>query len=106
MIESAEAAASFTQGRGRADLDSDRLLAFASARAIEVFGEAASKLSAETRQALPQIPWGPMIGMRNRIVHAYFDIDFDILWSTATEEIPPILPLLRAALAAGDGAPP
>jgi uncharacterized protein with HEPN domain len=46
-----------------------------------------------------------MIGMRNRLVHAYFDVDFDILWSTATEEIPPILPLLRASLAGDDASP-
>jgi uncharacterized protein with HEPN domain len=102
MIEAAEAAESFTSGRVRTDLDSDKQLAFALARAIEIFGEAATKISAETRAALPNVKWGLTIGMRNRIVHAYFDIDFDILWSTATEELAALLPLLRAALGSND----
>ena len=69
----------FAQGRKRRDLDSDEMLLFALVRAIEVAGEAASRVSAETRAALTELPWDSMIGMRNRLVHAYFDINHDIL---------------------------
>lgn len=51
-------------------------------------GEAATKLSNETRQAAPDVPWSQIEAMRNRLIHAYFDIDPDILWKTAVEEIP------------------
>lgn len=98
MIEAAQDALRFIENRKREDLESDRLLALALTRAIEILGEAASKITADTRQSLAQIPWEPIVGMRNRLVHAYFDINFNIIWKTATEEIPKLLPLLRAAL--------
>lgn len=56
-------------------------------RAIEVIGEAASRVSDETRAANPAIPWSAIVGMRNRLVHGYFDIDTEIVWKTATEEL-------------------
>ena len=99
-IEAAESAAQFIAGRSRSDLDGDRMLLFAVVRAIEVVGEAASKLSEEFRAANPSIPWRAIIGMRNRLIHAYFDIDTETVWETTTQELPPILNQLRE-LAAG-----
>jgi uncharacterized protein with HEPN domain len=57
-------------------------------RAIEIIGEAASRVSAEQRTVSPAVPWTAIIAMRNRLIHAYFDIDRDIVWRTVTEEIP------------------
>jgi uncharacterized protein with HEPN domain len=88
IIEAAEAAQSFVDGRRRGDLDADLMLRFALVRAIEIIGEAASKLSLEMRAAAPSIHRPAIVAMRNRLVHAYFDIDGDVLWKTATEEIP------------------
>ena len=85
-------------GRERGDLDSDEMLLFALVRAIEVAGEAASKVTAETRAEVPELPWPSMIGMRNRLVHAYFDINKDILWTTVTEAVPPLAERVRRAL--------
>lgn len=96
MIEAAETVARFIAGRGRDDLDRDDLLRFAVVRAIEIMGEAASRVTPATRAATPQVPWPRIIGMRNRIVHAYFDINVTVVWMTATEEIPALLPVLRA----------
>ena len=98
MIEAAEAARGFIAGRQRTDLDSDRMLLFALVRAIEIIGEAASKLSPDARAAMPSVPWASVVAMRHRLVHAYFDVDSTIVWKTATEELPPLLSLLRAAL--------
>ena len=95
MIDAAEAVAQFMAGRSRDDLDRDRMLLFALVHAIEILGEAASKISHETRTAAPQIPWGAIVSMRNRLIHGYFDIDTTIVWKTATVEIPSLL-LLRA----------
>lgn len=95
MIESADAVASFIAGRKREDLDNDLMLLFALVRAVEVFGEAAARVSAATQAANPEIPWPQIVAMRNRLVHAYFDIDRNILWKAATEEIPALVPTLK-----------
>jgi len=101
MIEAAESALQFVSGRARPDLDTDRMLLFAVVRAVEIIGEAASKVSAETRAVHGDIPWSAIIGMRNRLVHAYFEIDTNIVWVAVTEEIPTLLVHLQA-LAAKD----
>ncbi len=98
MIEAAEACQSFVAKHDRAELETNLMLRFALIRAIEVFGEAASKVSLETRMSEPAIPWREIVAMRNRLIYAYFDIDHDVLWKAATEEIPPLLAALRSIL--------
>lgn len=101
MIDAAATVAQFIAGRRREDLDDDRLLLFAVVRAIEVPGEAASKVSAATRAAAPEIPWSNIVSMRNRLIHGYFDIDPALVWKTATVEIPALWQRLRAVLGEG-----
>ncbi len=96
MIDSAESLAQFIAGRKRADLDTDRMLLFAIVRAIELVGEAASKVTNETRDTVPDVPWTAIVGMRNRLIHGYFDIDSDVVWKTVTDEIPALLRSLKA----------
>lgn len=95
MIEAAEHALRFVSGRDRADLDRDAMLTLALARAVEIVGEAASKVSEQGRSELDDVPWVQMVGMRNRLVHAYFDIDRDILWDTVQLALPPLVKRLR-----------
>lgn len=99
MIEAAETACGFVSGRARGDLDADHMLVFALVRAIEIVGEAGSRVNASTRETASEIPWSLIISMRNRLVHAYFDVDHDVVWKTATEELPLLLPRLRALVA-------
>jgi len=101
MMEAAETVTEFIAGRRREDLEGDRMLLFAVVRAIEILGEAASKVSAEARAAAPDIPWSNIVSMRHRLIHGYFDIDTTIVWKTATEEVPELLPRLRAVLGEG-----
>lgn len=84
MVESARQAMSFVQGRRRADLDTDPQLRLAVLRALEVLGEASARVSAAMRADHPDIPWRLAVSMRNRLVHAYFDVNLDIVWRTAT----------------------
>jgi uncharacterized protein with HEPN domain len=98
MIEAGRVLAQMIEGRQRVDLDVDLTLSFAVVRAIEIFGEAASRLSEDTRRAAPNIPWAAIVGMRNRLAHAYFDINKDIVWVAASREIPELLPLLSPLL--------
>ena len=98
MIEAAEACERFVSGRSRTELETNVMLRFALVRAAEIFGEAASKVSLEARVSAPSIPWREIVAMRNRLIHAYFDIDPDVLWKAATEEIPTLSAALRAIL--------
>ncbi len=103
MIDQAEIVASFVAGRARADLDRDRMLFYALVRAIEVMGEAASQLSSATRVAEPHIPWRQIIGLRNRLIHAYAQVDADIVWTVATVDVPAMLPALRVLTRTDEG---
>jgi len=91
MLDAAREAESFSQNKTRNSLDTDRKLALALVKCIEIIGEAAAQISNESREALPQIPWADIIGMRNRLIHAYFDINLDILWKTIIEDLPPLI---------------
>ena len=94
-----DTALKFVEGRSRTDLDADRMLAFALVRAVEIIGEAASKVSTDGRAELPALPWSNITGMRNRLIHAYFDVDLDILWNTVTRALPSLGAQIDAALA-------
>jgi uncharacterized protein with HEPN domain len=67
------------------------MLRYALVQAVQIVGEAAGKVSAETRSRYPDIPWARMTGMRHRLVHAYFEVDHDILWTTVTKAAPDLL---------------
>jgi uncharacterized protein with HEPN domain len=95
MIEAAEDALAFVQGHRRADLDQNRMLCLALTRAVEIVGEAAAQVSVAGRAEMPGVPWQQVVGMRNRLVHAYFDINLDILWDTVELALPALLAELR-----------
>ncbi len=99
MRDAAREAVAFIQGKNRVDLNDDRMLAFALVKAIEIVGEAANQVSATTRDELPEIPWADIVGMRHRLIHAYFDINLDILWQTIQRDLPPLITALDDALA-------
>jgi len=99
MLDAANEAQCFVAGRHIDELATDRMLAFAVVRAIEIVGEAASKVSAEGRLAVPELPWPAIIGMRNRLIHAYFEIDYERVWITVTEDLPPLIEAIGEKLA-------
>ncbi len=83
-----------------ADLEADALAAdlvrrLALERALEIVGEAAGKLPAEMRSRYPDVRWQAMIGARHRLAHGYFALDHALLWRTAREVVPAMLPRLR-----------
>ena len=67
-------------------------------KAIEIIGEAAFQTSENTRGQLPEIPWDDIVGMRHRLVHAYFDINRDILWKTVQSDMTPLISRLEQVL--------
>jgi uncharacterized protein with HEPN domain len=98
MLDAAETATRFAAGASRQDLDSNQMLTFALVRAVEVIGEAAGKLSNELKGTHCDLPWHAISGMRNRLIHAYFDVDLDRLWDTVTVDLPSLIERLRALL--------
>ena len=74
------------------------MLALALIKEVEIIGEAATRVSQELADANPQIPWAKAAGMRNRLIHAYFDIDFDILWETVVTAVPALATQLERLL--------
>jgi uncharacterized protein with HEPN domain len=91
MNDAAESALRFVENKRRADLDADLMLVFALTRAVEIISEAASKVSMEGRAELPKVPGTKIAGMRNRLVHAYFDVDLETLWNTVELALPELL---------------
>lgn len=98
MLDSAREAQSFIRGERRACLEKDRKLVLSLVKSVEIIAEAAAIVTKETREGLPGIPWENIIGMRNRLIHGYFDIDLDILWQTIKKDIPPLVTRLEAAI--------
>ena len=88
MLDAAKEAIAISKGKSRWDFRKERLLNLSLVRLVEIVGEAAHKITPEFRDKHPQIPWMLIIGMRNRLIHGYDDIDFDILYKTVTEELP------------------
>lgn len=74
--------------RGREDFDSDELVQVWMIHHIGVIGEAARALTASLREHHPEVPWAAIVGMRHILVHDYFGIDLDEVWSVVDRDLP------------------
>jgi uncharacterized protein with HEPN domain len=99
MLDHATEAMQMASGRVREDLDTDRQLNLSLVRLLEIVGEAASRVSETTQRRYPKIAWPEITGLRNRLVHGYDDVDFDILWDIIQLDLPPLIETLTANLA-------
>ena len=77
MLDHAREAWELTRNRSRDDLDTDRVLSLALVRLVEVVGEASRRVPGDFRSRFPELPWAGMIDLRNRLIHAYDEIDFE-----------------------------
>lgn len=91
MLDAARDAIAFSTNKTRRDLDTDRMLVLSLVKSIEIIGEAASKVSKKSREQFPEIPWAVIVAMRNRLIHAYYDVDLDRVWDTITSDLPPLI---------------
>lgn len=86
------------RGRARGDLETDRQLNLALVRLLEIIGEAANRVPSEERLRILEIPWEQIVGLRNRLIHGYEEVDFDILWKIVTHDLPELIEVLEAAV--------
>jgi uncharacterized protein with HEPN domain len=90
IVEAAQAIRGFLAGveaTGREGFVADDLVRSAVLQKLTVIGEAAARVSEETAAEYPDVPWRQARGVRNLLVHAYFSVDWDIVWATATESV-------------------
>ncbi|MCX5806615.1 MAG: DUF86 domain-containing protein [Proteobacteria bacterium] len=98
MRDYAQKIISLSNGKEKANLDEDEIFCLAMTRLIELIGEAASKYPKEKQSEYPQIPWPKIISMRNRLIHGYDFVDYDILWDAITINMPQLLAELEKIL--------
>lgn len=91
ILEAARLAISYIEGKAEEEFFADVQCQDSVIRRLEIIGEAARRISEETRAAHPELPWSEMIGMRNILIHEYDDVDLPIVWKTIQSELPGIV---------------
>lgn len=97
MLDAARQVKSFVAGRKRADLDTDPMLVRAVMHALQEIGEAAMNMSEEGRAKVQGLPWGQIVETRNILIHVYWGVDRDKVWTTATRDMDPLIDAISAA---------
>jgi uncharacterized protein with HEPN domain len=95
MLDHAREAVVMAQPHTRVDLNSNRMLTLALIQLAQIVGEAANRVSKAEREHHAAIPWEQIIGLRNRLVHGYDSINFDILWEVLTVDLPALIVMLE-----------
>jgi uncharacterized protein with HEPN domain len=98
MFDHAMEAVDMTKGKTRSDLNTDRQLNLSLVRLLEIVGEAANRIPQEEQIKFPDIPWPEIISLRNRLIHGYDQVDFDILWQIVSHDLPKLIGQLKKIL--------
>jgi uncharacterized protein with HEPN domain len=108
ILEAAESIRAFL-GRldkpGREGFLGDDLVRSAVLQKLSVIGEAAARVGEETKATHPEIPWKQARGMRNLLIHSHFSVDWDVVWTTATDSVPRLADQVALILEAGESDP-
>ena len=100
MVDASKEALSFVTGVKEKDFSKNRMIILSVIKDIEITGEAASRISEQTKLKHSDIPWKDIISMRNRLIHGYFDVDIKLVWNTTMNNLPSLLKSLKKILSA------
>lgn len=95
MIDAANEALSFMENASEKSFSQNRMLILSVIKEIEIIGEAASKISEEIKIKHHEVPWKDIIGMRNRLIHGYFEVNTELVWNTVKNNLPQLLALIQ-----------
>jgi uncharacterized protein with HEPN domain len=98
MLDALRRIESYVARTTSAAFRNDLLIQDAIIRQLTVLGEAAGKVSPDFARSHPAIPWPDVTGIRHKLVHDYFVVDVDIVWTTASKDAPALIPLVEEAL--------
>lgn len=98
MLGACDKILSYNRGLDQSAFVADERTYDATLRNLEILGEAATHIPADVRESHADIPWRALIGTRNQVIHGYLGIDDDVIWSIVRDDIPALVPLLRALL--------
>jgi uncharacterized protein with HEPN domain len=98
MLDAAERIAEYTRGLRFEEFVADRRTFDAVVRNLEIVGEAAKGVAEPVRRALPTVPFGPMSGMRDVLIHGYHGVDDQLVWDAASRVLPPAAAAIREYL--------
>lgn len=98
ILRAMEKARTYTDNLSEAEFMANSLVQDAVVRQFEIIGEATKKVSAIFREQHNEVPWSHMARMRDVLIHHYWEVDLDIVWTTLTKDLPRLEPLLRAVL--------
>jgi uncharacterized protein with HEPN domain len=98
MLDHALEAVRYGGGKSSREIETDRLLNLAIVRLLEIIGEAAGRVSSETREAHSHIPWRATINLRNRLIHGYDTVDYEVVKQIIEDDLPPLIVQLTAIL--------
>jgi len=98
MLDHTREAITLARDKSRQDLDTNRMLNLALTRLLEIIGEAASRISSDYQEAHPSVPWQQIVGLRNRLIHGYDIVDFDILWDIIQHDLPSLVHAIEKIL--------
>lgn len=90
ILDNAERALRFVQGVSKKALQENDEKLFAVIRALEIIGEATKHIPPSIRKQYAEIPWQKMAGMRDILIHGYFGVDFEVIWKTLRQDLPPL----------------
>jgi len=103
MLDHAEEAVEMCRQHNRQDLDTDRQLSLALTHLVVIVGEAAARISPQGRERWATIPWAGVVGLRNRLIHGYDEVDLNILWDIIRQDLPTLTKELKKILGGASG---
>jgi uncharacterized protein with HEPN domain len=98
IVEGAEKIDRFTDGMPYEAFERDEKTVTAVLRNLDVTGEAAKNVPEDVRREYSEVPWSEMAGMRDKLIHGYATIELDIVWTTVREDVPELVPALKAVM--------